>query len=219
MTGLTDHVQRDLRGATLAHGQLAIALSGLTDVQAQQPSLLPDWSVGHVLTHIARNADSHSRILIAASDGRVAEQYEGGAEARVADIEAGSGRRAAELVADVVASTARLEHAWVVTTEIGWAGHGIMPNSGQVPCDDLPFRRWREALVHLHDCGLGYSCRDWPDDYVRLELVRMTMGWAARQPMGLTSLPAAAFAVSDHQRTAWLLGRATIDGLDAAGIF
>ena len=181
--------------------------------------MLPDWSVGHVITHIARNADSHERILRAASQGQVVEQYEGGGVARSADIEAGACRGAAELVADVVASCALLQQAWSETSEVGWKGHGIMPNSGLVRCNDLPFRRWREGLVHLHDCGLGYSWRDWPDDYVRLELARMTMEWASRKPMGLTTLPAVAVALTDHERVAWLLGRTVVEGLDPAGIF
>ena len=219
MSGLTNDVRRDLRGAALAHQQLLGTLATLTDEQAAQPSLLPDWSVAHVVTHIARNADSHARMLRAASIGQVIEQYEGGGAARSADIELGSSRNAGQLIADLVATSALLEQAWAETTEVGWAGHGIMPNSGHVSCDDLPFRRWREALVHLHDCGLGYSWRDWPDDYVRLELVRWTMAWASRKPMGLTALPPIALALGERERVAWLLGRTTVDGLDSAGIF
>ena len=36
--------------------------------------------------------------------------------------------------------------------------------------------------------------------------------------MGLTELPSQAMRVSDHHRVAWLLGRAEIEGLGAAGI-
>ena len=48
------------------------AIEGLTDDQVLRPSLLPGWTVGHVLTHVARNADSHVRRAEAASrrDGR-----------------------------------------------------------------------------------------------------------------------------------------------------
>ena len=219
MTGLTNDVRRDLRGALLAHERLTVDLSGLTDEMVQRPSLLPGWTVAHTLTHIARNADSHVRILRAACEHRVVEQYEGGGVARSADIEAGATRGAAALLADIVSSSARLEQTWIETSEVGWAGRGIMPNSGHVSCNDLPFRRWREVVVHLHDCGLGYSWRDWPDDYVRLELSRMTMEWASRKPMGLTTLPATALALGDRERVAWLLGRTSVVGLDVAGIF
>ena len=83
---------------------------------------------------------------------------------------------------------------------------------------DLPFVRWREVAVHHADIGIGYSWVDWEPDYVRLELGRLTMLWASRRPMGLTDLPSAALAVGPHHRVAWLLGRAEIDGLSAAGI-
>jgi hypothetical protein len=37
--------------------------------------------------------------------------------------------------------------------------------------------------------------------------------------MGLTSLPAAAATLPDHERLAWMLGRTAVAGLDPAGIF
>jgi hypothetical protein len=46
----------------------------------------------------------------------------------------------------------------------------------------------------------------------------MAMLWNSRLPMGMTGLPEAALAVDDHHRLAWLLGRATIDGLEPAGL-
>ena len=45
-------------GCLAAQATLLDALAGLADDAARRPSLLPDWTVGHVLTHIARNADS-----------------------------------------------------------------------------------------------------------------------------------------------------------------
>jgi maleylpyruvate isomerase len=137
---------------------------------------------------------------------------------RNADIEAGAGRPAAALVADVVAANARLEAAWAATSPAGWAGEGLNV-AGPVPIAELPFRRWRETVVHHADLGLAYSWRDWPGEYVRTELGRMSMLWASRKPMGLTALPAAALALTDRERVAWLLGRTTVEGLEPAGIF
>ncbi|HEY4610292.1 MAG TPA: hypothetical protein VIH06_13845, partial [Ilumatobacteraceae bacterium] len=59
---------------------------------------------------------------------------------------------------------------------------------------------------------------DWDEEYVRVELLRLTMQWASRKPMGMTELPREALAVSPHRRVAWLLGRTEIDGLPEAGI-
>ena len=213
-----DAFGRDVQGAAAAHARLVADLATLTDEQAAQPSLLPGWSVAHVLTHIARNADSHVLMLEAAIRGEVGAQYPGGIDQRNADIEAGAGRAAAALLADVVASNSALEASWAAMTPEAWAGQGLGV-FGPVAVDDLPFRRWRETVVHQADLGLSYTWRHWPADYVRLELARMTMLWASRKPMGLTTLPAAGMALADHERAAWLLGRTSVEGLEAAGIF
>ncbi|MEQ1700983.1 MAG: maleylpyruvate isomerase N-terminal domain-containing protein [Ilumatobacteraceae bacterium] len=213
-----NELQRDVAGATAAHAHLVGALTGLTDEQCAGPSLLPGWTVGHVLTHLARNADSHVLMLQGALDGRVAAQYPGGVAQRNADIEAGAGRHALEQVADLAESAARLEAAWAAMTPDAWAGEGDSV-FGKVAVNDLPFRRWRETTLHHTDLGLGYGWAEWPADYVRLELVRMQMQWASRKPMGLTTLPAAAMALPEAHRVAWLTGRAEVAGLEPAGIF
>ncbi len=212
-------IERDVRGATAAHANLLAALQTLTDDKARSASLLPDWTVGHVLTHIARNADSNVLMLAAANRGEVGAQYPGGGEQRKADIENGSGRSAAALVADVSAACKLLEEAWAATTTVGWEGTG-QTMVGTVPVGVLPFRRWRETIVHHADCGFtSEGWRDWPTEYVRLELEQMTMLWASRKPMGMTTLPAEALAVDDRCRLAWLMGRTAIDGLTPAGIY
>ena len=59
-------------GCVAAQARLDGALRGLDDAAARRPSLLPGWSVGHVLTHIARNADSVVWRLEGAAAGRAA---------------------------------------------------------------------------------------------------------------------------------------------------
>ena len=49
-----------------------------SDAWAREPSLLPGWTRGHVLTHLARNADSQRHVLEAAVRGAPAERYPGG---------------------------------------------------------------------------------------------------------------------------------------------
>lgn len=218
---LARDLARDIAGATAAHQRLSATLAALLDRPgdvARAPSSLPGWTVGHVLAHVARNADSHVRILDAGARGEVADQYEGGSDGRAAEIERDAGRDLAVLVDDVRASSIRLEHAWASMPAGAWAGEGRSV-AGPVALSDLPFRRWRETEVHHVDLGVGHGPADWPAEYVRLELARMQMLWAARRPMGLTALPAAALSAAPATRLAWLLGRATIDGLEPAGIF
>ena len=168
----------------ISHVRLASTLASLTDADARRASLLPDWTVGHVLTHLARNADSHVRMLEAAARGEVADQYPGGNEQRAADIEAGAGRPAADLTGDVLTSAARLEAVWDATPEEVWrTGQGRVVG-GIWPLADLPFRRWREVEIHHVDLGLSYGYADWPEAYVDAELDRTLAGLPGRLPAG-----------------------------------
>ncbi len=212
-----DDVDRDRAGATRALAAVVATLQALTDQQVAQPSLLPGWTVGHVATHISRNAEGHVRMFEAAVRGEVAAMYPGGLEQRTADIEAGARRTAAEIVADLTTTAAQLEAVWQAMPSSAWAAKGITI-AGQETMADLLFIRWRETEVHHADLGLGFSWLDWDTEYVRLDLVRLGMLWASRKPMGMTALPPEARSISERHRLAWLLGRAEIDGLAPAGI-
>jgi maleylpyruvate isomerase len=194
------------------------AMSGGPDADPAQPSLLPNWTRGHVLTHIARNADSFVRVLEAGRRGEVVTQYEGGAVSRNADIEAGAVRDWDTQVADVRSSAAALED--VFATQDRWDLSMTNASGESVPHADLPFRRLREVVVHHADLGdAAFTPDDWPDEYVREDLRRMEMLYTSRQPMGATGLPESALGVPPRQRLCWLLGRSDIEGLPPAGIF
>jgi maleylpyruvate isomerase len=195
-----------------SHARLAHTLSSLTDADARRPSLLPGWTVGHVLTHIARNADSHVRMLDGAARGEVADQYPGGNAQRAADIDAGSRRPAAQLVDDVVASASRLESAWDATPDDVWrTGQGRVVG-GIWPLADLPFRRWREVEIHHVDLGLGYGFADWPDAYVEVELARTL----AELPPRLASGTAVALHATDTGER-WVVPERSADGRPVEG--
>ena len=86
------------------------ALSDLTDDDMRAPSLLPGWTRGHVVTHLARNADAFCNLLHWAETGEEHYMYES-RERRDADIEAGAGRSAHDLRVDAAASSGRLMQA------------------------------------------------------------------------------------------------------------
>lgn len=81
----------------------------MTSSMASGASLLPGWTVGDVLTHLARNAEAMVRRVEAAERGEVVDQYIAGAEGRAAEIEAGAGRSVEELIADVLSWSRRLD--------------------------------------------------------------------------------------------------------------
>ena len=199
-----------LAGVRASQAALDAWLATLAPVDPATPSELPAWSVGHVLTHLARNADSHVRLL----EGE--PQYPGGAEQRDADIAAGAGRPWSELLADVAGAQARLGAAWDAVTDWQRPAH---PSAGARPLDVFPFFRWREVEVHRADLGLGYTFADFPGDYVRWELATLTMRYRASKPIGMTALPQPAATAPPPVRLAWLMGRCEIPGLAPAGIF
>ena len=112
--------------AAALQARVAIATSsvlrtaaGISDQQARETSLLPGWSRGHVLTHIARNADSLRNLLIWARTGVVTPQYRS-AEARDLDIEAGHSRPTDELVTDIAESAAGLADEAALLADAEW---------------------------------------------------------------------------------------------------
>jgi maleylpyruvate isomerase len=177
----------DLAGAVAAHRRLLAVLSSLTDDVARRPSRLPGWTVGHVVTHLARNADSFTGALTAAGRGELGLQYPGGPDQRVRDIDAGAGRDAAALVDDLARAATALERAWTTTTADVWRDGQASSAAGRIyPVADIPFTRWREVEIHQADLGLspGPVWAEWSDEYLLAELDRSLPGVADRLPEG-----------------------------------
>jgi len=206
---LNEHVV----GCAAAHQRLLAALETLTDEQCRGTTALPGWTRGHVLNHLARNADSHVHLLQCASRGEVGEQYPGGAAARNAGIEDGAGRSAQQLVADVRRGIYALEAQWAATNAEGWQGEGVNSAGAAIPMSDIVFLRWREVEVHTSDLDLGVTWQQWSAEYVRYELERQVMLWRSRKSMGMTVLPEAALRLPPNHRLAWLLQRVDVEGL------
>ncbi len=129
------------------------------------PSLLPGWSRAHVLTHLARNADGIWRVTEGASRGESALMYPGGEPARDAAIEAGAGRDAAQLLADVRDTADRLDQTWAQLPDTGWEVEGIT-RTGRSTTRALVASRWREVEIHWMDLAIGYGPADWPAAFV-----------------------------------------------------
>jgi maleylpyruvate isomerase len=147
----------------MAHTRVAGLVDGLTDAQARAASVLPGWSRGHVITHLAELARAFVRQVDIALDGRTAEVYEGGRPARDAAIEAKAGRPAAELRADLLAANTELENAWQGLTDADWA-RPIRYRDGVLL--GTAYARWRETEIHAADLDLGYRSADWSDELV-----------------------------------------------------
>ena len=207
--GTDADVAREVASCARSHTGLSEHLRSLDHVDPATPSWLPGWSVGHVLTHIARNGDSHLDMLAGHP------QYPSVAS-RDAAIEAEATRPWAALVDDVERVGEAVDRAFAAVDDWAVPARTLGPVR---PRAMLPLLRQREVEIHRIDLGLGYGFADLPSDYVRRELRLLSMSWTARQPMGLTRLPSAVLDRPPHERLAWMLGRAEIEGVDPAGVF
>ncbi len=178
-------------GCAAAQSALNADLAGLDEARARSASTLPGWSVGHVITHLARNADSVVWRLEGAARGEIRDQYPGGLAQRAADIEAGAARPAAELVADVARTSAAVEQAMTALPPAAWdapsrSSRGVIESSR-----DALLSRWREVVVHHGDLGFGPI--PLPDDLVE--------AWLPRE------LPRLASRTDPAALLSWLIGR------------
>jgi len=136
-----------------------------------EPSLLPGWTVGHVLTHLARNADAYTNLLTWARTGVETPAY-ASPQAREAGIEAGAGRPLAEQIADLRSAHERFSDAAAAMPAESWTF--VLPATGQA-AGAVPWARLREVEVHHVDLGRGYTPADWSDAFA-LRLLREIVG-------------------------------------------
>lgn len=138
--------------------RLEATADALDDVTG--PSRCAGWTRGHVLTHLARNAEAIERMVGAAVDGSGAAMYPSD-EARDADIDAGAARDAATQAADlratdraVAGALARLgpEHADRMVERT--------PGGRLVPAGRLAFMRLREVVLHHLDLDADFALGD-----------------------------------------------------------
>jgi maleylpyruvate isomerase len=193
----------EIEGCLAAHAKLADVIAGLTDEIVHRPSLLPEWTVGHVLSHLARNAEAMDLRIEAALRGEMIEQYEGGVEGRATAIDAGSQREAHELVADVVGWSQRVDTTFASLPANGWSRTVRSVAGGEYPISELPFRRWREVEIHIVDLNVGPTAADWPKRLVELSLPRLLSGLSKR--------------TDERALMAWALGRGPAPELDDWG--
>ncbi|MCK9893259.1 maleylpyruvate isomerase N-terminal domain-containing protein [Frankia sp. AgB32] len=182
-----------LAGVVAAHRRLLDLAGGLHDDVLRRPSGLPGWSVAHLLTHLARNADGHRGMVEAASCGEVRKQYPGGQQQRDDDIAAGQDVTVEAARAELTEAVASLERAWDAAHVDAWrTGRGWVSSYGDTSLADLVFLRWREVEIHLVDLDLadlgGPSWTDLGRAYVEVEWAWTVRGLPARLPADVTLL-------------------------------
>jgi maleylpyruvate isomerase len=203
----------------------------LADSDARAPSLLPGWCRGHVLSHLARNADASRHLLSWARTGVESPEYPTPSpDPYRAAVNAGATRTAQEIHDDLASSTAAFiaefelmpTEAW--TSTVRWA-QGVL-----TPAWWVAEMRFRELVIHYVDLDIGYGPRDWPEDVVAEVLAEIMFFRPDVPSMKIraedTGLQLTARGAEDaqlevrgpqHLLLAWLIGRAHGGGLSVVG--
>jgi maleylpyruvate isomerase len=148
-----------------------------TDADIAAPSLCDGWTRGHVLTHIARNADGISATLAGALRGDIVPRYPDGWDARNEAIAAGATRPVAVLLADVQDTADRLDRVLgAISDADGWQ----LTTDQDHPAEHWVRQRWREVEIHRVDLAGNYTPDRWPALLVTTELADATATLADR---------------------------------------
>ena len=186
--------------------------SSLRNDAVLAPSLCAGWSRGHVLSHLARNADALARVCTVALTGEPGTMY-ASQQARDDEIEAGARRPAADQAADILQSAERLatllaalgpEHTDVSVARV--------PSGPTLSVGRVPFMRLRELVFHHVDLDACFTF-----DRVAPELVDLFLDEAVERLSTDDEAPSVRLATPERSEAFVIGGGAThVTGSPAA---
>ncbi|MBC3844287.1 maleylpyruvate isomerase family mycothiol-dependent enzyme [Streptacidiphilus sp. 4-A2] len=205
----TPRPDRALAANAEAEERLLRSVRAMRPEQVFEPSALPGWTRGHLLAHLARNADGMVNLLTGARIGTPIAMYSSLQE-RDDGIEAGAKRPLPEQLADLRDSAARLAEAADAMPDHAW-GVEVPHRLGVFPAAYVPVKRTQEIHYHLVDLALDCTPAEWPADFVSRELGPLT---ARHLESGvLTQELLDSFDATPAALLAWLSGRSDGSGL------
>ena len=158
-----------LAALTESTAHLIATAEGLDDQAAREPSLLPDWTRAHVLSHTARNADALRNLLTWAATGVRSDMYPSQA-ARDQAIKEGAEADAARLAADLREACERFAEEAARLDAEHWAAEVERRIGGPQQASRIPWWRLEEVLIHHSDLDAGFTPAHWPAQFTGPEL-------------------------------------------------
>ncbi|AXI79905.1 maleylpyruvate isomerase family mycothiol-dependent enzyme [Peterkaempfera bronchialis] len=171
-------VRDDLAEVAEATERLLRTVAGLEPAALAEPSLLPGWTRGHVLAHLARHADSLVNLLTGARTGQDIPQY-AGEDARDRGIQDGAGRPLGEQLADLRASHERFAEAAAAMPADAWSTLLRHRHGYTFPASEIPGKRLVELEYHHVDLDSGYTPAHWSAAFADHELERLAAKFRA----------------------------------------
>ncbi|MFT9479300.1 maleylpyruvate isomerase family mycothiol-dependent enzyme [Streptomyces sp. 11-1-2] len=165
---MTDYV-RDALAVQEATDRLLTAVAALDDASLVNPSQLPGWTRGHVLAHLARNADALVNLVTWARTGQETPMY-ADAQTRDAEIRRDAARPLAVHLDDLRTSATRFDAAATALPPERLPYEVTLRGGVREPAGGLPLRRLAEVELHHVDLGIGYTVADLPATFVESQL-------------------------------------------------
>ena len=138
--------------------RLLESVDSMSPEAVEGPSLMPGWTRGHVLTHLARNADAITNLVLAARTGDGRPMYPDGPEGREAAIQAGAARHLGDLRLDLDESAERLLAAFADGFPAEARSREVAMLRGATAYGwEIPLIRVREVEIHHVDLAAGYT--------------------------------------------------------------
>ena len=158
---MPDHAQ--LEELAAATRRLVRTVDGMSDAEYAEPSLLPDWTRGHVVAHLALNAEGLAGALRGLTEGRSVPMY-ASQEARDGDIAVLGAAEPQAVRGRLLGAVTDLSHAIAAIPEEAWDSSIDRTPDGRrtFQASSVPWMRHREVEIHHADLGLAYSRADWP---------------------------------------------------------
>lgn len=176
---IRQRVSEELAAVRVASERLERVAGELDDAEVKRPSLLPGWTRGHVLTHLARNADALVNLLTWARTGVEHQAYASNAD-RDADIQEGASRLAQVIREDLAAAGDRFLAAAEQLTDAQWRAWVAHRSGRTLPAYEIPAMRLFEVWVHLVDLNVGVGLAEVPAEHLNTMLERAVSPHARR---------------------------------------
>ena len=157
-----------------ADNRLVRTVDGFKGDAWSQPSGLPGWTRGHVVAHLALNAEGLAGALHGIVEGEPTPMY-ASQEARDGDIDELAPAEASKLRERLMGGCGLFVEATAAMTEEAWSDEIERTAGGPTfRAAAVPLMRLREVEIHHADLDAGYTYQDWPVEFSTLLIASMT---------------------------------------------